>query len=121
MTTSLYDHLARVEARKRALGLIEDEATLAARIGTSVASRESVPCAFGIVRLAGGDPWRAALLAANVGDDTDTIGAIACGRAAACAGLAALPAGPLARVIAVNRLDLRPLAEGLLALRERNG
>ena len=35
--------------------------------------------------------------------------------------LSALPAGPLAQVVAVNRLDLRPLAEGLLALRERNG
>ena len=111
------DMAGRIEAALEA----PDEATLAARIGTSVASRESVPCAFGIVRLAGGDPWRAALLAANIGDDTDTIGAIACGMAAACAGLAALPAGPLAQVVAVNRLDLRPLAEGLLALRERNG
>lgn len=98
-----------------------DEAELAATIGTSVASRCSVPCAFGIVRLAGGDPWRAAVLAANVGDDTDTIGAIACGMAAACAGMAMLPAGPLAQVIAVNGLDLRPLAEGLLALRRRAG
>lgn len=107
------DMAGRIEA---ALAL-KDEATLAEQIGTSVASRDSVACAFGIVRLAGGDPWRAAILAANIGDDTDTIGSIACGMAAACAGMAALPPDPLAQVIAVNRLDLRPLAEGLLALR----
>jgi ADP-ribosylglycohydrolase len=93
-----------------------DEAALVAAIGTSVASREAVPAAFGVVRLAGGDPWQAALIAANIGDETDTIGAIACAMAGACAGLAAFPADKLARVLAMNRLDLKPLAARLLAL-----
>jgi ADP-ribosylglycohydrolase len=90
---------------------------LAARIGTSVASRESVPAAFGVVLLAEGDPWQAGLIAANIGDDTDTIGAIACAMAGACSGLAAFPADKVDRVVALNRLSLPPLAQGLLALR----
>lgn len=95
-------------------GSADDLATL---IGTSVASRESVPAAFGVVLLAGGDPWRAGLIAANIGDDTDTIGAIACAMAGACSGLSAFPAEKVDRVVTLNHLSLGPLAEGLLALR----
>ncbi len=97
------------------------EAGLAQRIGTSVLSLQSVACAFGIVRLANGDPWAAALIAANIGDDTDTIGAIACAMAAACAGTAALPADKVAQVVARNGLDLGPLVTGLLILRGGKG
>jgi ADP-ribosylglycohydrolase len=99
----------------------EGEAALADRIGTSVQSLQSVACAFGVVRLADGDPWRAALIAANIGDDTDTIGAIACAMAAACAGTAALPVQESAAVQQINRLALQPLVRGLLALREGAG
>lgn len=87
--------------------------------GNSVASRESVAAAFGIVRLAQGDPWQAALLAANFGDDTDTIGAIACAMAGACAGIGAFPAKKLAQVAEANGLQLEPVAQGLLELRAR--
>lgn len=98
-----------------------DEAALAAEIGTSVASRASVAAAFGVVRLAAGDPWCAAVIAANIGDDTDTIGAIACAMAGACAGIGAFPDERLARVVAASRLDLGPVVDGLLALRMRQG
>lgn len=93
-----------------------DESGLAA-LGTSVASHHAIPAAFGVVRLAKGDPWQAALIAANIGDDTDTIGAIACAMAGACAGLSAFPPDKLAQVIKVNALDLGPLAARLLAQR----
>lgn len=96
----------------------EGEDALANRIGTSVASLQSVPCAFGVVRLAGGDPWQAALIAANIGDDTDTIGAMACAMAAACSGMAALPADQLERLHDANDLDLAPIVHGLLTLRK---
>jgi ADP-ribosylglycohydrolase len=95
----------------------QGEAVLAECIGTSVQSLQSVACAFGILRLAKGDPWIAALIAANIGDDTDTMGAIACGMAAACSGTAALPADKVATVVDRNGLDLGPLVNGLLALR----
>lgn len=97
------------------------EALLAERIGTNVQSLQSVACAFGVVRLAGGDPWQAALVAANIGDDTDTIGAMACAMAAACSGMAALPADAVARVPAVNQLDFAPMVRGLLELRGQGG
>lgn len=96
----------------------QGEAVLADSIGTSVQSLQSVPCAFGVVRLAGGDPWQSALIAANIGDDTDTIGAIACAMAAACSGVAALPADKVDQVTRVNRLELAGLVHGLLALRK---
>ena len=95
----------------------EGEAALAKRIGTSVQSGQSVAAAFGVVRLAGGDPWQAALIAANIGDDTDTIGAIACAMAGACVGMRAFPEDKVEQVVTVNRLDLGAVVAGLLALR----
>ena len=95
-----------------------DEATLAREIGTSVASRASVAAAFGVVRLAGGDPWTTALIAANIGDDTDTIGAIATAMAGACAGLSAFPQDRVEQVMQANTFDLHPMAIALLALRD---
>ena len=87
--------------------------------GAADASRESVATAFGIVRLAKGDPWRSAEIAANSGDDTDTIGAIACAMAGACSGLEAFPKGKIDHVVKANHLDFKPVAYGLLSLRNR--
>ena len=55
-------------------------------VGTGVASQESVPAAFAVLEVADGDPWQAAVISANLGGDTDTIGAIAAGMAGACIG-----------------------------------
>jgi ADP-ribosylglycohydrolase len=93
------------------------EAELARQIGTSVASRESVPAAFGVVWLAAGDPYQAALISANIGDDTDTIGAIAAGMSGACRGLSGFPPDLTAQLMAANDLALEPIAKALLALR----
>jgi ADP-ribosylglycohydrolase len=90
---------------------------IADQIGVSVAAAESVPMAFAVARLSGGDAWKAAVLAANVGDDTDTIGTIAAGMCGACGGASSLPADKVARVISVNRLDLTAVSRGLLELR----
>ncbi|MCQ8191226.1 ADP-ribosylglycohydrolase family protein [Streptomyces rugosispiralis] len=86
-------------------------------VGTSVASQESVPAAFAVLALAEGEPWRACLLAANLGGDCDTIGAIAGAIAGAVSGASALPDNALATLRSVNDLDLEPLAKALLALR----
>ncbi|MES0809336.1 ADP-ribosylglycohydrolase family protein [Roseibium sp. SCPC15] len=93
------------------------EEALLKTAGNSVASRESVAAAFGIAWLAKDDPWQVALLAANFGDDTDTIGAIACSMVGACTGLAAFPADKINRVLEVNHLDLEPIAGSLLHIR----
>lgn len=90
---------------------------IAARIGTSVSALQSIPMAFAVLRLTGGDPWFAALLSAGIGDDTDTIGAIACGMAGACAGMEAIPEDAWRLVQSVNGLDLVGVVDGLLRIR----
>ncbi len=102
-------------------GLPEDQAgrQIVELVGTSLATQESVPAAFAVLAATGGEPWRAALLAANLGGDADTVGAIAGAVGGACVGLAALPAEAVAMIRQVNGLDLEPLARALLALRAR--
>jgi ADP-ribosylglycohydrolase len=94
---------------------------LAQSIGTSVAATESVPMAFAIALHCEGDPWSAAVLSSNVGDDTDTIGAIACGMLGACSGLTAFPPDKWEKVSTVNNLHLCGITEELLALRTGPG
>lgn len=101
------------------LGGRGDVEALIAGVGTSVKSHESVPAAFGLLRLTGGDPWQAVRQAANIGDDTDTIGAITGAMGGACAGLTALPDHAVAEVQRRNDLDIDATAAGLVALRSR--
>lgn len=114
------DIASRIEwAWELVRGLPEAEALdrICALIGTSVASQESVPAAFAVLAVADGDPWRAALLAANLGGDSDTIGAIAGAIAGSVAGLSALPTEAVRTLRTVNSLVLEPLTTRLLALR----
>ncbi|MFE3738857.1 ADP-ribosylglycohydrolase family protein [Streptomyces sp. NPDC059134] len=90
---------------------------ICALVGTSVASQESVPAAFAVLAVANGDPWRGTLLAASLGGDSDTIGAIAGAVAGSVAGLSGLPADAVRTLRTVNALALEPLTERLLALR----
>jgi ADP-ribosylglycohydrolase len=92
---------------------------IAERVGTSLASHESIPAGFAVAALAPDDAWTAAWFGARLGGDADTIAAIAGAMVGACTGYRSLPAGPVATVRAVNRLDLDQLADRLLRLRER--
>ncbi|BBI49919.1 hypothetical protein HORIV_23400 [Vreelandella olivaria] len=65
---------------------------------------------FGILRLAQGDLWRGLLIAANAGDDTDTIGAIVGAMAGALGG--DVPPAAEAQVMAANDLDIDAVARG---------
>lgn len=98
---------------RRALALVAD------LLGTSVAAQESVPAAFAVLAIADGEPWRAAVLAANLGGDTDTIGAIAGAIAGAVRGYGALPADKVRALRGFDRDGARALAERLLLLRHR--
>ncbi|WP_431823022.1 ADP-ribosylglycohydrolase family protein [Burkholderia sp. F1] len=86
-------------------------------VGTSVAAQESVPAAFAVLAATGGDVWEACLMSANLGGDTDTIGAICGTVAGACQGRAKLPAAMVAEVCRVNALDVEPIARRLLKAR----
>jgi ADP-ribosylglycohydrolase len=114
------DIAARIEwATELVAGKPAEEAAAAiySLVGTSLATQESVPAAFAVLSASPGDPWRACLLAASLGGDCDTIGAIAGAIGGACHGLAAFPPHA-AGVIDAQGLGLRGLADSLLALRK---
>jgi ADP-ribosylglycohydrolase len=86
-------------------------------IGTSLASQESVPAAFGILSLFPGEPWEACLAAATLGGDSDTVAAMAGAMSGALYGVDAIPVEARQTVARVNSLDVESVVDGLLALR----
>jgi len=86
-------------------------------IGTGLYPWELVPCALGLAHLAGGMPMPAMFMGANMGGDTDTLASLVGSICGALRGIGAFDGGMVARVGAVNGLDLRSLARRLLALR----
>ncbi len=87
------------------------------RLGTSVASQESVPAAFAVLKLARGNAWQAAVISANLGGDTDTIGAISGSMAGACAGYDSLPQDRIARLVGIDLAATRDAARALVDAR----
>lgn len=112
-----------VAATQRALKLAAQPSSslerLAEQIGTAVAAAQAIPMAFALLAR---DPFpRALLQAANLGGDTDTIGAIAGAILGASLGVEVFDAYGLAQVEQVSQLDLPSVATDLLALRDREG
>ena len=87
------------------------------RIGTSLASNESVPAAFAILVAYRNHSWEACCIAASIGGDCDTIGAMVGAMSGACAGISSFPKSAFRTVETQNSLDLRTLAQSLLGLR----
>ncbi|MCS7054688.1 MAG: ADP-ribosylglycohydrolase family protein [Thermoflexales bacterium] len=86
-------------------------------IGTGLPASEAVPAAMGIVALADGDPMRAAMLAAELSGDADTIGAMACAVCGAWKGIEAIPAEMREALCVANPdYDFDAVAEGLFEL-----
>lgn len=90
-------------------------------IGTSLASYESIPAAFAVLAIHPDNPWAACQLAASLGGDTDTIGALVGAVSGACNGLKGFPAPILKTVLTTNRLNLPPLANALIKIRQTQG
>lgn len=90
-------------------------------IGTSVATAEAVPCALALASFYADRPLDGLLAAANLGGDTDTIGAIAGALLGAANGYVLLPPDLLDEVTAVNDLDIEGIVDALLAVREAQG
>ena len=109
-----------VAATRRAMQLVANPASsslecLVEQIGTSVASAHAIPMAFALLAR---DPSPRALLdAANLGGDTDTIGAIAGAILGSVLGVEAFDTTMLTQVELTSRLDLPSIALELLALR----
>ena len=111
-----------VAATRRAMQLVANPASsslacLVEQVGTSVASAQAIPMAFALLAR---DPSPQALLdAANIGGDTDTIGAIAGAILGAALGVEVLPADSLSVIEEVSHLGLSSIAGDLLKLRDQ--
>ena len=109
-----------VAATRRAMQLVANPASsslecLVEQVGTSVASAQAIPMAFALLAR---DPSPQALLdAANIGGDTDTIGAIAGAILGAALGFEVFVGRGLAQVELASHLDLPFVALELLELR----
>lgn len=88
-------------------------------IGAGTSTIESVPAAIAMVELAGTDPNRCAILCANLGGDTDTIGAMATAICGALHGVQAIDPALKAELDAVNQLDFNYYRDHLLHYREQ--
>ena len=89
-------------------------------VGSTLAISESVPAAFGVLAMAGGDPLQTAIYAAALAGDADTVGAMACAIAGAWRGIGAFPADVLATLRAANpELDFEMMARRLSDLAGR--
>lgn len=90
-----------------------------ALVGCGLPSTESVPTALTIALRCGTDLMRCARMCANIGGDTDTMGAIACAISGAHGGLQTVPQETLDRLLSVNDFDLQGLTKQLSTLREQ--
>ena len=78
---------------------------------------ESVPAAIALVELAKTQPMKCAMLAANLGGDTDTIGAMATAICGALHGIEAFPEEHIQRIKQANSIDFTPYAQRLAGYR----
>lgn len=82
--------------------------------GTGLPSAESVPAAAALFLLAKGNPEKCARYAANIGGDTDTIGAMACGICGAFSGAGCFSQEEVELLEQVNQISFDALTELLL-------
>lgn len=86
-------------------------------LGAGVATTESVPAAMALVVMGDGDPVTATRLAANLGGDCDTVGAMVGAICGALAGWQAIPERYRRILTEVNDLDLERTARALVQIR----
>lgn len=88
-------------------------------LGAGMDIIETVPTALAIVDIVKQDPITAAYYCANLGGDTDTIGAIATAICGAIKGIKSFPPSMISTINAANNIDFEPLAVQLTKLRLR--
>jgi ADP-ribosylglycohydrolase len=102
-----------IDEALRARNLEDALRGIEASVGNSVMTVESVPAAVGIFVAAGGDPLESVVGGTNIGNDTDTIAAMAGSLAGALRGIDAVPRDMVETVKSVNSEDIAALASGL--------
>lgn len=88
-------------------------------VGTGTATIESVPAAIAMVELASTDPNRCAILCANLGGDTDTIGAMAVAICGALHGIDAIDPALKAELDIANALDFTRYSRAFTRFRQQ--
>ncbi len=88
-------------------------------VGAGTSTIESVPAAIAMVELAATDPNRCAILCANLGGDTDTIGAMAAAICGALHGIDAIDAQLKAELDAANALDFTHYSRAFVRFRQQ--
>ena len=86
-------------------------------MGAGVNTADSVPCAVAIAYYVSFDVHRCALLCANLGGDTDTIGAMAAAICGGASGASGIPAEDIALIQQANHIEMEPYADALLGKR----
>ncbi|MFT7587226.1 MAG: ADP-ribosylglycohydrolase [Cellvibrionaceae bacterium] len=109
-----------VEEALRASSFEEALRNIEATVGNSVMMVESTPAAVGIFVAAKGDPLGCAIGGTNIGNDTDTIAAMAGSMAGALRGYASIPQEMLTMIHEANDEDIIKLADGLTKIAWRN-
>ena len=102
-----------IEEAQRSRDLEDALWRIEASVGNSVMTVESVPAAVGIFVAAAGDPLESVVGGTNIGNDSDTIAAMAGALAGALGGIGAVPQGLFETVKSVNSEDIDGIANGL--------
>lgn len=105
----------------KASTLEEALADIEGYVGNSVDAAESMPAAVGLFVFAGGDPLETIVGGTNIGNDTDTIAAIAGSLAGALRGIEAVPPDLYQTFKVANQAeaDVEALARGLTTIARR--
>ncbi|WP_369308921.1 ADP-ribosylglycohydrolase family protein [Providencia rettgeri] len=88
-------------------------------VGAGTSTIESVPAAIAMVELSGTDPNRCAVLCANLGGDTDTIGAMATAICGALHGIDAIDAQLKQQLDEANQLDFTHYSQAFMVFRAK--
>lgn len=88
-------------------------------VGAGTSTIESVPAAIAMVELAGTDPNRCAILCANLGGDTDTIGAMAVAICGALQGVDAIDPQWKAELDQANGVNFSHYSQAFYAFRQQ--
>lgn len=101
----------------------EDEDTFLEELynmmGAGVNTVDSVPCAIAIAYYSFGDVHKCALLCANLGGDTDTIGAMAAAVCGGVKGIHGIPEEDVRLIQEANQVDFIPYADKIIEKRGR--
>ena len=90
-------------------------------MGAGVNTVDSVPCAISIAYYSFGDVHRCALLCANLGGDTDTIGAMASAICGGVNGVSGIPKEDIRLIQGANQIDFAPYADRIMKERGKVG